>query len=101
MGKAIQLLWWTGLGGALVGTVAILKEVSLVLRALRDILRLAEHTREAAQGVRTNVAAAAGLAELERPVRRLREATGALASTAASVEQKVDGLDAGAPRRGE
>ena len=101
MGNAIQVVWWTGLVGALIGTVAILKEVALVLQALRDIHRLAELTRDAAEGVRANVAAASRLTELESPARQLREATGALASTAASVEKKLDGLGAEPAPRGE
>ncbi len=100
MDRAIQVVWSIGLIGALVATLAILKEVSLVLRALKDIHRLAEYTQEAAQGVARNVAAVSQLAALEEPAQRLYEATDALASTTASVEQKLDALVAGASQRG-
>ena len=100
MSRAVQVVWGTGLAGALVGTVVILKEVSLVLRALQDIHRLAEMTRDAARGVEANVAAAGRVAALEGPALRVREAGRAAAATAASVERKVDGLPAGS-RGGE
>ena len=94
--RAIQVVWWIGLIGALVITAAILKLVMLVVRALQDIHRLAYYTREAARGVAGNVAEVSRQAELEEPARRLREATGDLASATASVERKLDGLAAGA-----
>src|ERR687887_48096 len=37
MTVTIQVIWWIGLVGALGATLVILKEVTLVLRALRDI----------------------------------------------------------------
>jgi hypothetical protein len=98
MRPAIFVVWLTGLVGALIATLVILKQVALVLRELRAIHRLAEFTREAAQGLATNASAASRLAASEESARRLREGAGVLASAAASVEQKLDGLAAGDDR---
>ena len=98
MRPAIFLVWLTGLVGALIATLVILKEVALVLRELKAIRRLAEFTREAAQGLATNASAASRLGSLEEPTRRLREGAGDLASAVASVEQKLDGSAAGDDR---
>lgn len=100
MQPAIFVVWSIGLIGALVATLVILKEVALVLRELKAIHRLAEFTREAAQGLATNASAASRLASSEELARRLREGAGALASAAASVEQKLDSLAAGDDREG-
>lgn len=72
--RAIQLAWWIGLVGALLATLAILKEVTLVLRALRDIDDLAQLTLEASRGIRTNVAAIAKLDGVGEPVGQLAAA---------------------------
>ena len=100
MPGVIRVIWWIGLIGALVATLAILKEVSLVLRTLRDIHRLGEATREAARGIAANVAAISKLDALEAPVRGLGESTRSIATTAGSVEQKLDTLASQAPTRG-
>ena len=100
MRRAIQVVWWIGLIGALVATLAVLKEVALVLRALKDIHQLTERTRDAARGVAANLAATPRLAGLEEPTGRLREATQALAATAASIERKLDTLAAEPTPRG-
>lgn len=95
METAIQIVWWIGLLGALVATLVILKEVALVVRALRDIHRLAEFTRDAAHGVATNVAAASRLERVAEPAGTLQEATGSLAATAASIERRLEALAEG------
>jgi hypothetical protein len=101
METAIQVVWWIGLAGALILTLVILKEVALVIRALKDIHQLAELTREAAQGVSNNMAAASRLASLGDSAHELRETLGTLASAAATLEQKLDAVAAGrAPRGG-
>ncbi len=100
METAIQVVWWIGLIGALPATIVLLKQVSLVLRALKAIHQLAVFTREAAQGLATNASAASQLAASEEPARRLREGAGDLASAAASVEQKLDSLAARGNREG-
>ena len=100
MQTAIQVVWWIGLIGAVIATLVILKEVALVLRVLGHIHRLAELTREAAQGVAANAAAVSRLPELEGPARGLREGTGSLASVAASLERRLDAVAAGSTPRG-
>jgi uncharacterized membrane protein YcjF (UPF0283 family) len=100
MQTSIFVVWSIGLVGALVATLVILKEVALVLRELKAIHRLAEFTREAAQGLATNASAASRLAASEEPARRLREGAGALASASASVERKLDSLATGGDREG-
>jgi hypothetical protein len=97
---AIFVVWLTGLVGALIATLVILKEVALVLRELRAIHRLAEFTRESAQGLATNASAASRLRASEEPARKLREGAGDLASAASSVEQELDSLAAGDDRQG-
>lgn len=100
MQTAVFVVWLIGLIGALIATLVILKEVALVLRELRAIHRLAEFTREAAQGLATNASVTSQLATLDEPARRLREGAGVLASATASVEQKLDGLAAGGDQEG-
>jgi hypothetical protein len=92
MKTSIQVVWSIGLGGALVATLAILKVVTLVLGALKDIHRLVEITREAAQGLTANAGAVSKLANVDGPANGLRDGTGALASAAQSVEHKLDAL---------
>ena len=79
MSRSILLIWSIGLAGALVATLAILKQVALVLRTLQDIHTLAVRTRDAARGIAANVRVIRGLGALEGPIRDLREAIGALA----------------------
>ena len=100
MPRAILVIWSVGLIGALLATLAILKQVALVLRTLVDVRRLAVITRDAARGIRSNVRAIRRLDGLEAPVRELGEATSALAAAAASIEQKVGALVPGVPARG-
>lgn len=96
MSRAIVLIWSIGLAGALVATLAILKQVALVLRTLHDIHTLAVRTRDAARGISANVRVIRGLGALEAPVHDLREAIGALAAATASIERKVETLVPGA-----
>lgn len=98
--RPILVVWWTGLIGALIATMVILKEVALVLRALRDIYRLAGFIREAARGVNANVAATERLASTAGPARDLRDVTSALAAAAAATERKLDTLVAGPTPQG-
>ena len=100
MPRAIVLIWSIGLVGALVATLAILKQVALVLRTLQDIHALAVRTRDAARGIAANVRVIRGLGALEAPVRELREATVTLAAATASIERKVGSLVPGAAARG-
>ena len=100
MPRAIVLIWSIGLVGALVATLAILKQVALVLRTLQDIHVLAVRTRDAARGIAANVRVIRRLDALEAPIRDLREATTTLAAATASIERKVGGLLPGAAARG-
>lgn len=75
MDTAILVIRWIGLGGALLFTLVILKEVALVLRTLAHIRSLAEAIRDAARGMRTHLEAGAGLTEVEEPLKRLRLAS--------------------------
>lgn len=100
MNRAIEAMWWIGLIGALVATLAILKAVSLVLRALIDIHQLSELTHEAAEGVATNLAVVSKLSDLEEPAGELRQSVAALASAVTTLGQKLDGLVTGLPGRG-
>ena len=100
MPRAILVIWSVGLIGALLATLAILKQVALVLRALDDIHRLAIITRDAARGIRSNLLPIRQLGGLDAPIRELGEATSALAAAAASIEQKLGALVPGASSRG-
>jgi hypothetical protein len=88
----IEVIWWIGLVGALLATVAVLKEVALVLRALRDIHELALRTREAAEGIAHNVEPIGRFGAVAGPVGELDQHTQALARTAAAIEQKLAAL---------
>ena len=90
--RLIAIVWWLGLLGALVATLVVLKEVALVLRALRDIRELASLTREAAQGIARNVEPIQGLGALAGPVGSLDQGTRKLVEVAAHIEQQVDAL---------
>jgi hypothetical protein len=95
--RAIEIVWSIGLLGALVTTVVMLKEVALVLRALREIHELARMTRDAAEGIARNVEPIAGLDAVAGPAGELDRHTQALARAAAAIEHKLGGL-APAPR---
>jgi hypothetical protein len=97
--RALEIVWSIGLLGALAATVVVLKEVALVLRALREIHDLARMTRDAAEGIARNVEPIAGLEAIAGPAGELDRHTQALAAAAAAIEQKLGGL-APAPRRG-
>ena len=89
--RLIEIVWWVGLFGALAATLAVLKEVALVLRALRDIRELAGMTREAAEGIARNVEPIQGLGALAGPVSSLDEGTRKLAEVATHIEQQLAG----------
>lgn len=97
MDTAVQAVWWIGLVGALIATAVILKQVAVILMVLRGIHRLAERTREAAEGVARNVAAAPRLAGTTDPARGVRDAVHALAVEAGSIDRTLKGLAPTAP----
>ena len=90
--RLVEIVWWIGLLGALAATLVVLKEVALVLRALRDIRQLAGRTREAAEGIARNVEPIQGLGALAGPVGQLDQGTRKLAEVAAQIEQQLDAL---------
>lgn len=87
METLIQIIWWIGLLGALLATLAILKEVTLVVAALQDIYELAERTRIAAEQIADNVGAVSQMGMLEPPAEKVRDVAQQLASEAAAVEE--------------
>ena len=89
MRTAILVVWWIGLVGALIPTLVILKQAFLVVRVLRDILHLAEHTRTAARGIAANVASVNALGALGDYVRPIPEALGAVSAPLGSVAQQL------------
>ena len=95
MTVAIQVVWWIGLVGALGATLVILKEVALVLRALRDIHRLAIITRRAARGVAANLECVPRLAAFPERARPLVAGHAAIRAAAVPLERFRD-----EPRRG-
>ena len=68
MTTAIQVVWWVGLIGALVPTLVILKQVSLIVRTLRSIRLLAAATGVAAKEITGHLAAAPKLEGLGQRV---------------------------------
>lgn len=88
METSLQIVWWIGLVGALILTLAILKQVSLVLRTLRDLHRLAEDTRHAAHGLAESTLEAPRLAGL-RAFDQVREAMEATAAAAAAIDRRL------------
>ncbi len=95
MRTAILVLWWIGLVGALIPTLVILKQASLIVGALRDILRLAELTRTAARGIAVNVQAVERLSGVDPLVGRLVASTDALAEPLESLAQRLDRVTGG------
>lgn len=78
METVIGVVWTVGLVGALVATGAVLKLAALVLRTLKNLLRLAERTATAADGVARNLQAIARLEETHGPAERVAEAAATL-----------------------
>lgn len=87
MTTTITVVWWIGLVGALLATLVILKEVVLVLRALRDIHRLAVATRQAGAGIAVNVRPIPDLASLPARARHFVAAHAALRAAAAPFDR--------------
>lgn len=65
MRTALIVIWWIGLLGALLPTLVILKQASLIVGVLGDIQSLAERTRRAARGIAANVEAVDALSTVE------------------------------------
>lgn len=97
---ANQVVWWIGLIGALLITLVILKEVSLVLQTLGDIHKLAEFTRDAARGISANLTPVTEFSDQPDPSPQLIEITGDLVEIVSYIEQRLGDLTAGISRRG-
>lgn len=98
--RAVVILWTIGLVGALVMTLVIVKEVMLVVRALRDIDNLGQITLKAAGGVAGNTSAVAKLDGLGGPVGEISAATQKLGQATAKLEQAARTLTRQPARRG-
>lgn len=92
MDIAIIIIWSIGLIVALLATLVILKEVALVLRALKGIHTLSVITLEAARGIVRNVDPVPTLPSIEQPVHDFAAAAAALRSAVDRVERKLEML---------
>ncbi len=92
MSTGIQIVWWIGLVGALLVTLVILREVEMVLRSLHDIHRLAEYTRDAAQGLAKNVEVVPGLASVAEPAGQILDGSRRLKDISQGIAEKLAGL---------
>ena len=92
MQTAIIIIWSIGLIVALIATVIILKQVTIVLRALKGIHRLGIITRDAARGIEANVEAVPRLPSLDEPARELTHASTALREAVERVERRLSML---------
>lgn len=90
--RAILVVWAIGLIGALIATLAILKEVALILRALRDIEDLGKLTLDASREIGANVAAIQKLDSVGEPVARLGAAVQRLDQATTELDQSLRSL---------
>lgn len=91
MHTAILVVWWIGLLGALVPTLVILKQASLVIGTLRDILRLAELTRTAGAGIARHVTAVEALVVVQSAIQPVPGAVGAVTAPVHSIARRLHG----------
>lgn len=89
METALQVIWWIGLIVALGLTTALLKQVSLLLRVLRQIHLLSLYTRDAAAGLADGAAALEELETAGRAAADFAEATRALKDACASLGRRL------------
>ncbi len=92
MQTGIQIVWWIGIIGALGVTIAILREVELILRTLKNINQLAEYTRDAADGIAKNVKVIPSLGNVAAPAQKIVDAAGRLTNASYAIEQKLTSL---------
>lgn len=95
MTVAIQIVWWIGIAGALILTLVVLKEVTLVINALRDIDTLADYILEAGEGIAKNVAVESRMRDLIEPGQQLQEQSRRLAKVSGLVAQGFSGAAGG------
>lgn len=92
METAILVVGWIGLLGALLLTLVILKQVSLLLRTLSGILKLAQRIRDASRGIAANLQPVPTLANAAPPALALRDTVRALTRTSGSLELQLADL---------
>lgn len=93
METAIIIVWTTTLIVALALTLWILKLVFLIVRTERDIISLAETTLEAAGGIERNTALIAKLEATKGVAGKILHAAMAIEAGAASIRQKLSGVE--------
>ncbi len=89
METALQIIWGIGLLGALVLTAVLLKQVSLLLRVLRQIHRLGVYTRDAADGLAARIEAAEALRDAGGPAAQFAAAAEELREECASIHRRL------------
>lgn len=89
MELAVQIFWWIGLVTALLLTLVLLKQVFLVVRVLVAIDELAGYTRDAAAGVARHLRRGELLKELQEPLGRFADASGALSASTAEINAQT------------
>jgi hypothetical protein len=89
METAIQVLWWIGIVAALGLTAVVLKLVFLVLRTLKDIGVLAEHTATAAEGMAATTASPGPLPDAVEAAESLRRGAERLGEVAGRIRKAV------------
>lgn len=92
METAIIVVWSLGLIVALIATMVILKQVSMILGVLQGIHRLGEITRDAARGIAANVEVVPDLGSIDQPVSSFAAAAAGLRANVERLEQKLDML---------
>jgi len=90
---AIVVVWSTGLAVALMLTVVVLKLVVLVVKAERDILRLARVTLPAAQGIAKNTALIEQLEATSSVAEEILGIAGAIEGVAHSIRDHLKRLE--------
>lgn len=93
METAIIVIWTITLIVALILTLWILKLVFMIVRTERDIIKLAETTLEASEGIERNTALIAGLETTKGVAGKILNAAMAIEAGAGSIRQKLAGVE--------
>lgn len=92
MATVIQVVGWTGLVGAVPGTVFVVKMALLILRALRQIELLVAIAADAGEGLISKLEPLSRLPAAEQSTQALAEQSAALGSSAATLERALEVL---------
>lgn len=92
MTPAIQAIWWTALGLALLLTIAAAAYLAAVVRRCGQILELARRTVPAAEGIARNTSAIASLASVIQLAPTLLQVAGQLDQNAGTVAKTLDSV---------